>query len=323
MLHKNTPYYVYSTIKILHICQTVNTKISRLFINFSHVKSQKILNSSIICVRLLTKSAKERCLLESRMQINTDISLTIDLLGYLLCDRQWTGSSHFHPFWEMVITTSDFQEFKADIFSPNETHKFENVTETEKHLLYIGFDFKHDTMYTEKQIKDALRSVLNNDSNGYFYAAVFNRIQESQAIPADTNFYMQILLFLVNCLDKYMFRSEETAPNTALVSDVKKYINANLHKKTDIKQLAKALYVTPKYLGQVFKKETGEGILQYTKRKKAEKAMLLIKTKAYNVTQISQMLGFDNIHYFSTVFKEYYGLPPTYFYNRESERACL
>lgn len=249
------------------------------------------------------------------MQINTDISLTIDLFGYLLCESHWMGCSHFHPFWEVVISTSDFQEFKVDIFSPNETHKFENVTGTEKHLLYIGFDFKHDMMYTQAKIKDALCSVFNNDSNDYFYVAIFKRIQENLAIPTDANFYMQIMLFLVNCLDKYIFRSEETAPNTALVSDVKKYINANLHKKIDVTQLAKALYVTPKYLGQVFKKETGEGILQYTKRKKAEKAMLLIKTKAYNVTQISQMLGFDNIHYFSTVFKEYYGFPPTYFYS--------
>ena len=73
-------------------------------------------------------------MLERRMQINTDISLTIDLLGYLPCDKHWVGSSHFHPFWEMVITTSDFKEFKTDIFFPNETHKFENNAETEKHL---------------------------------------------------------------------------------------------------------------------------------------------------------------------------------------------
>lgn len=252
----------------------------------------------------------------NRTQINTDISLSIDLLGYLLCESHWKGSSHFHPFWEMVISTGDFKEFKAEIFSPNETHKFENKAETEKHLLYIGFDFRHDMMYTEAEIKDALCSVLNNGSNDYIYTFFFKRIQEDRAIPTDTGFYMQVTLFLVNCLDKYMFRSEETALSTALVSDAKKYINANLHKKIDVKQLAKAFYVSPKYLGQIFKNEVGEGILQYTKRKKAEKALLLIKTGEYNVTQIAQMLGFDNIHYFSTTFKAYYGFPPTYFYNK-------
>lgn len=112
-----------------------------------------------------------------------------------------------------------------------------------------------------------------------------------------------------------MSRPVEDSPNTALVADAKKYINANLHQKINVQQLAKAFYVTPKHLGQIFRRETGEGIIQYTKRKKAEKALILIKTKQYTITQISQMLGFDNIHYFSTVFKEYYGFPPTYFYN--------
>ncbi|MBQ5840456.1 MAG: helix-turn-helix transcriptional regulator [Clostridia bacterium] len=252
--------------------------------------------------------------MENRMQINTDISLTIDLLGYLLCEGHWSGSSHFHPFWEMVITTSDFKRFQTDVFFPNESHKFENDSEREKHLLYIGFDFEKDVSYSRQQIKEALQITLNDSANSYLYAALFKQLRGSGTLPTDTHFYMQLMLFLMNQLGKYMSLPAEASPNTALVADVKKFINANLHKKINVQQLAKAFYVTPKHLGQVFRREVGEGIVQYTKRKKVEKALLLIKTKEYNITQISQMLGFDNIHYFSTVFKEYYGLSPTYFY---------
>lgn len=249
------------------------------------------------------------------MQVNTDISLTIDLLGYLLCEGHWTGSSHVHPFWELVIATDDFEAFEAKVFVPNENHRFENRTSRNKHLLYVGFDFKCDAGYTRQEVKEALQVTINDSANRYVYAAFFRQIRVAGELPSDTDFYMQLMVFLTNQLGRYMCHPTEGAPNTALVSDVKKYINANLHQKISIQQLAKAFYITPKHLGQVFKAEVGEGIVQYTKRKKAEKALLLIKTKEYNITQISQMLGYDNIHYFSAVFKGYYGSPPTAFYN--------
>lgn len=248
---------------------------------------------------------------ENRWQINTDISLSINLLGRLKCEKNWNGASHSHLFWEIVVSTFDFKHFEVQLFYPNETHKLKNNTEKEKHLLYIGFDFKYDKTADVKKMKNDILAELKKDSNNYIYALIFKKTYEDTIISS--TLYPQIMVFLFNSIGKYMFDNSNDVPNTALITDIKKYINLNLDKKISIKQLARNFYITPKYLGQIFKSEVGEGILQYVKHKKVEKALLMLKSGEYNITQISQLLGFDNVQYFSTTFKSYYGFPPTYF----------
>ena len=250
---------------------------------------------------------------ENRIQLNTDICLSMDILGYLTCEEAWSGTAHSHPFWELVISTFDFSEFDIELFCPNETHNFTNANKATKHLLYIGFNFRHDTSLSPEKIRDQIMPFFRDESNLKLYESLFQKIAQNTQIPKDTNFYVQIFVFLISCVDKYMFKVVAEHANTALISEVKKYIASNLDKKINVQQLSKSFYITPKYLGQIFRKETGEGILQYAKRKKMEKALLLLKTKELSVTQISEMLGFDNVHFFSSTFKSYFNFSPTIF----------
>jgi len=49
--------------------------------------------------------------------------------------------------------------------------------------------------------------------------------------------------------------------------------------------------------------------------RKIQEAEKLISEKKYNFTQISDMLSFDNSHYFSRVFKRISGMTPTEYKN--------
>lgn len=60
-----------------------------------------------------------------------------------------------------------------------------------------------------------------------------------------------------------------------------------------------------------FKEITGSSVMHYFKKNKIEKAKELIKKGTFNFTQISQMLGYDSIHYFSRQFKTIEGISPT------------
>ena len=254
---------------------------------------------------------------ENRFQINTDINLSISLLGCLKCPAGWIGANHFHTFWEMVISTCDFENFDVNLFSPNENHKLNNNSKKENHLLYIGFDFKYDKTADINKIKDNMLHKLNEKSNYYMYKILFNNLKEENFVSRNSSLYTKIMIFIMEVIGKYMFSYSDEILDTALISDVKKYINSNLDKKISINKLAKSFYITPKYLGQIFKAEVGEGILQYVKRKKVEKALLMLKSGEYTITQISQILGFDNVQYFSTAFKSYYFFPPSHFYKKD------
>jgi len=46
------------------------------------------------------------------------------------------------------------------------------------------------------------------------------------------------------------------------------------------------------------------------------KAVQLLKNTSYNISQISELLGYKNSHYFSRMFKQTMGYPPSEYLNR-------
>ena len=62
------------------------------------------------------------------------------------------------------------------------------------------------------------------------------------------------------------------------------------------------------YLNRIFKKQNGESLMSYVVRTKMEKAKQLMNETQLNITQISEMVGYDNYSYFATCFKKYEGI---------------
>jgi two-component system response regulator YesN len=90
-----------------------------------------------------------------------------------------------------------------------------------------------------------------------------------------------------------------------------RFLKNNMGKPVSVKQLAGMFYMSPNYLGDIFKKETGESIKQYEKRLKMQKAIILLSEKGHSVAKIAELLGYESQPYFSKVFKAYYGYSPT------------
>ena len=53
------------------------------------------------------------------------------------------------------------------------------------------------------------------------------------------------------------------------------------------------------------------GAIAYLIRMKIEVAKKYLREANYNITQIAEMLGYANIHYFSRQFKKTIGMTPT------------
>ncbi|WP_094548266.1 AraC family transcriptional regulator [Petroclostridium xylanilyticum] len=104
--------------------------------------------------------------------------------------------------------------------------------------------------------------------------------------------------------------------NTALTEDyrikkIKDYIMIHYNEKIEIKQLAMLLGLTPVYLGTLFKRNNDCSIKQYITRIRINNAENLLSTGEYTVGEVAQQCGFEDIFYFSKVFKKYKGYPPS------------
>lgn len=90
------------------------------------------------------------------------------------------------------------------------------------------------------------------------------------------------------------------------------YIKTNYNENINLKTVSADFQVNPAYLGQVFKKDTGENFTDHLQKIRVLHAKeLLIAKNGYTIQDIAQMIGYNNTNYFYTVFKNVTGLSPS------------
>lgn len=104
--------------------------------------------------------------------------------------------------------------------------------------------------------------------------------------------------------------------NPHWVKTCKNYISHHLHQSITLDDLANEVKMNPSYLSTQFKKVTGQSIKHYINEKKIQEAQFLIQTSSYSLAEIADILQFSNQSHFHKVFKEYTGLNPTQFKNK-------
>ena len=92
-------------------------------------------------------------------------------------------------------------------------------------------------------------------------------------------------------------------------------IDEKLYSRISVEEICKTLKYSRSYLSKIFKSASGYTILEYILTQKVREAKKLIRKGSYNFTQISDMLAFDNPHYFSRVFKRITNMTPSEYKN--------
>ncbi|WP_423801389.1 response regulator transcription factor [Neobacillus sp. SAB-20_R2A] len=94
------------------------------------------------------------------------------------------------------------------------------------------------------------------------------------------------------------------------VLKAQKYVQTHLSEKISLKEVADHLHLNASYFSRMFKKEMGEGFIEYVTRVKMEKAIELLDHSVKSVEQIAFELGFESKSYFLKTFKKNYGFSP-------------
>lgn len=98
--------------------------------------------------------------------------------------------------------------------------------------------------------------------------------------------------------------------NSLLVARAIQYIRQHLYEKCRVDSVAKAVGVHPDYLSARFKTELGESLSVYIRRKKMEEAKKLLQDTNHTISEISELLGYCSVSYFSKVYRQVYAYPP-------------
>ncbi len=98
---------------------------------------------------------------------------------------------------------------------------------------------------------------------------------------------------------------------SATIQTVIDHIHLNLNKPLTLKNLAELGFVSPSYLSNLFKQETGITLTNYIHTQRMQYAAYELRTTKKNITSISAEVGISDVNYFTKLFKKVFGCTPT------------
>lgn len=102
-----------------------------------------------------------------------------------------------------------------------------------------------------------------------------------------------------------------TSKYSHLIKEAIDFIHLNMGSPFSLQEIATSINTNPSHLSRKFKKETGISITEFINIKRVETAKLYLRNENITITDIAFMVGFNDINYFSRVFKKITSLTPS------------
>lgn len=235
-----------------------------------------------------------------------------------------------HPYWELTyvdkgtlyctVDNNQFELKQGDFifFAPNQYHSQHAIRDTFVSFLTISFDFDsfdYDSLYNsvfkaDIRIRELMQNILSEHRTNRLYSEDMISVLLTQIVieTARSIEMNEIAVSLPTPVTK------ETRDR--VTCDLLKLIDETIGERITVNSLAKSMCMSPSSLSKTFKQHTGVSITKYIRDRRMETARELLKTGKYTITQISDMLGYCSVSYFSSEFKKKYNFSP-----REYARA--
>lgn len=132
--------------------------------------------------------------------------------------------------------------------------------------------------------------------------------------------YLQHLLILIHRSINNKPR-EKTLLLVSSMDNAVRYFHENYNKQICIEEYAAKQHMSVSWFIRNFKEYTDVTPTQYLLSLRISNAQTLLETTNYNVTEISEIVGYNNPLYFSRLFKKQVGMSPSDFRKHLSEHS--
>ncbi len=233
--------------------------------------------------------------------------------------------------------TIDFQDGNLICIAPNQVIEIDNEEEVRENKMGWGLFFHPDlirsTTLNEKiksysffqyDVSEALH--LSDKEKNILFECVLkiqHELQENIDVHSEQIIVSTIELLLSYCLRFYgrqlITRSQN---NKSIVSQIENLLNLyfannkiNEQGLPSVKYLADKVHLSPSYLSDLLKKETGKNAQEHIHFYLIEEAKNLLLNSEMNINEIAYGLGFEYPQYFNKLFKKKTGSTPMEYRN--------
>ena len=221
-----------------------------------------------------------------------------------------SGKAHFYLDNKDHIVTAGHMV----IYRPKEPQKYEYYGDDQTEVYWVHF--------TGSNVTNILRSYgITKDKKIFYcgsalqYQSLFrSMIYELQMCKENYEEMLEMDLRQIFILLHRFFATSLKTDNARVVEEIDKatlYFNEHYSEDISIDEYAQNNHVSVSWFIRNFKQCTGSTPMQYILSQRIYNAEILLRENIYNVTEIAQIVGYDNPLYFSRIFKKIKGVSPS------------
>lgn len=263
---------------------------------------------------------------------------------YFEYSKNYIFEGERHNFWELLYVDKGEINVMADeekyilqkgqiIFhQPNEWHNVIANGIVAPNLVVIAFDchskamdfYKNKILSIDSKIQAYLSNIVTeakrsfvSDLSDPLLASLRKRKKGYFASEQLIRLYLELLL--IELIKNQALYQAEVKPSTSVkeyafeekLSIVKAFLAEKVYEHLTLDDICKNTLLSRSTLQKLFKEGMNTSIMDYFKSLKIDEAKILIREGNHNFTEISSMLGYNSIHYFSRTFKSTTDMTPS------------
>lgn len=214
-----------------------------------------------------------------------------------------------------VIRLSDAEHIirKREYERPDFETWMEYFRKGDYESLFFRLDQYFDQMAFERRADHETLSKLLHDFMQIFYVTLAEKEIQANLLFEDDDskkYYQQaeqsirkLRGWIGFVIQKAREQIEMAGDTNSVAGHIRQYVKQHLREELSRGQIAGELCMSADYVSRVFKQETGMQLSEYITRERMKKARSLLVETGLSVGEISEMVGYDSITYFSRVFK--------------------
>ena len=234
--------------------------------------------------------------------------------------------AHWHDSIEILYFTKGSAYVKCDnklvqanvgdviIVNANQLHSIKTIS---KKCQYNCFIISHDffdknelNIYTTDFTSKISDDIYLTDILDEIIVKISNKKSHYKMLIKGDFFYI-----FAHLLKNYLFEeSSLSKQRTKLINIIKTsivYIESNYQNQITLDLICTQVSLSKYYFCRIFKEIIGISPIEYLNIIRIDKAYEILQSGKYNVSETAELCGFNNINYFSKVFKRYKNILPS------------